>query len=200
MISFICAESFLSSCAIISSIVSRTSALTRLVSASACSTRVLTAFSSFGRRALGSRLEALFQKRSKLVSIARLPLRSLRDRRCISVSVAIATLFGYGLVSRSAFALTASLSGARFFRAIISCGSAKQFAHLLFRCDFAVHVALQIRELLSRFEQLGESGNLACNGSRLKIRHLVEAQLDAHFFTGRCQRACSRPENLRRAG
>ena len=78
MITFICAVSFWSIRAIISSIVSRTSSLIVEPSLSASLTRVETAFSTFGRGALRPRLETLFQKRRKLVRFA--CLESLRQR------------------------------------------------------------------------------------------------------------------------
>ena len=62
MISFICADSFLSSCAIISSIVSSTSALIEAGVGERLLDQGLDRVFDFGRGALGARLEALLQQ------------------------------------------------------------------------------------------------------------------------------------------
>ena len=115
MISFICAESFLSSCAIISSIVSSTSALMRLVSASACSTRVFDRILDLGGGALGSRLEALLQQSGELVGIAGFDQRLRGAARCcfrVGCHVSSPIMFRLG----TALTLAATFRGTAFQR------------------------------------------------------------------------------------
>src|SRR3984893_2634140 len=180
MIAFICADSFLSNCAIISSIVSRTSVLMRLVSDSACSTRVLTAFSTSVAARSVRGLQLFFQICSNS-SPSRVSTWVSRPRAV--VSVAMDDFSGYGLRSGIAFALAARLRSA-VFQGRHQLRIGQQFAQRLLRRDLAVHVAGQIGELLSRLEQLGKRRHLSRDRRRLEVRHLVEAQIDAHLLRG----------------
>src|SRR6266404_8295896 len=182
MITFICAESFLSNCAIISSIVSSTSDLMRLVSASACSTKVLTAFSTSVAARSVRGLKLCFSS-AENSSATRVSTSVSWGARACAVSVAMAILSGCGLGSGIALALAARFRSA----ALQGCHElriAQQFAQRIFRRDLAVHVPHQIGKLLSRLEQLGDCRHLTRYCGRLEIRHLVEAQLHAHLLFG----------------
>src|SRR5580704_9273271 len=183
MMAFICAESFLSNCAIISSMVSRTSVLIRLVSASACSTRVLTAFSTSvaARSVRGLKLCFSICANS---SASRLSTSPSCGARAAAVSVAMAySPIGDCVLGVIFAALTAGLDGP-VLQGRHQLRIGKQLTQLRFGGDLAVHVTRQIGELLTRLEQLGKRRHLLGDCRRLEIRHLVEAQADAHFFAG----------------
>src|ERR1700719_1604912 len=182
MISFICAESFLSSRAIISSMVSSTSDLIRLVSASACSTNVLTAFwTSVAARSV--RGLKLCLSRDANSSASRVSTCASWGARAVADSVAMANLSGYRSCSGIAFILAPGFRGA-ILQGCHELRIGQQFAQRVFGRDLAVHVTLQIGKLLSRLEKLGDRRNLPRHRGRLEIRHLVEAQLYAHLLAG----------------
>src|SRR5712675_815583 len=184
MISFICAESFLSSCAIISPMVSSTSDLMTLVSASACSTSVLTAFSiSVAARSVRG-LKVCFRSEANS-SASWVCVRA----SCWTVSVAMTSFllrsiqYDDRLWCCLLLAIVALLDGAVLQR-LHQLRIRQQFAQLPFRGGLAVHIALQIRQLRSSFAKPCDCRNLLCNGGRLEIRHFVEAELDAHLLCG----------------
>src|SRR5882724_12541078 len=189
MISFICAESFLSSWAIISPMVSSTSDLMTLVSASACSTSVLTAFSiSVAARSVRG-LKVCFRSEANS-SASWVCVRA----SCWTVSVAMTSfllrsiqyddrLWCCLLRCCLLLAIAALLDGAVLQR-LHQLRIRQQFAQLTLRGGLAVHIALEIRQLRSCFEKPCDCGNLLCNGRRLEIRHFVKAELDAQFLSG----------------
>src|SRR5215470_13120730 len=155
MISFICAESFLSNCAIISSMVSRTSALMRLVSASACSTRVLTAFSTSVAARSVRGLKLCFSSAANS-SASRVSTRASWGARALVVSVAMATLSGLMDYVEDLRSPLLPRFRSTTFQGRHQLRVGQQFAQRVFCCDLAVHVALQIGQLLPRLEKLGE--------------------------------------------
>src|SRR5215470_4213627 len=183
MISFICAESFLSNCAIISPIVSRTSDLIRLESASACSTSVLTAFSTSvaARSVRGLKLCLSSAANSSASWVSTL---ASWGAWAVVVSDAMATSLRFQrLRSGLACAFIARFRGTTLHgRHELRVG--QQFAQRVFRRDLAVHVALQVGKLLPRIEELGERRHLPRYRGRLEIGHFVEAQIDAHLLPG----------------
>src|SRR6266849_11072888 len=182
MIWFICAESFLSNCAIISSIVSSTSDLTRLESASACATSVLTAFSTSVAARSVRGLKLCFSS-TENSSASRVSTRASSGARAVVVSVAITTSSGYRLRSGFGFAFIARFRSTvlhRFHELRVG----QQFAQRVFCRDLAVHVALQVGKLLPRLEELGERRHLPRYRGWLEVGHFVEAQTDAHLVRG----------------
>src|SRR5882672_4678872 len=184
MISFICAESFLSSCAIISPMVSSTSDLMTLVSASACSTSVLTAFSiSVAARSVRG-LKVCFRSEANS-SASWVCVRA----SCWTVSVAMTSFllcsiqYDDRLWCCLLLAIAALLDGAVLQR-LHQLRIRQQLAQLTLRGSFAVHIALQVRQLHSCFEKPCNCRNLPCNGGRFKIRHFIEAELYGHLLPG----------------
>src|SRR5882672_1367786 len=194
MISFICAESFLSSCAIISPMVSSTSDLMTLVSASACSTSVLTAFSiSVAARSVRG-LKVCFRSEANS-SASWVCVRA----SCWTVSVAMTSFLLRSIqyddrlwccLLRCCLLLAIAALLQRLHQLRIR----QQFAQLTLRGGLAVHIALEIRQLRSCFEKPCDCRNLLCNGGRFEIRHFVEAELDAYFLSGVLAEFVSYPE------
>src|SRR5690625_646037 len=156
--------------------VSMTSSWMTLASASASRTRMPIAFSTSlaARSVLGLKL------------CFRSSLNSSGD--VVSVAVALpsaptSVLMSLPLLGYSRGAIIAGSAGgfrgfAPFLQGPHEFGIVEKFLELVFGGDLAIHVAAQIGERFPRLQQLRHWLDLPCNGSRVEIIHLLEAQID----------------------
>lgn len=111
MISFICADNFLSSWAIISSRVSSTSALTKEEFCERLLDQSVDRVLDFGRGALGARLEILLQQRGKLVGALMFNCLGSTAWCCLGRHVhCLRLIFRLGVIFRFRRSLTRGLS------------------------------------------------------------------------------------------
>src|SRR5262245_29984990 len=165
--------------AIISSTVSSTSDLMTVVSASACRTRVETAFSTSvaarSLRGLKLRLSRAWNSSGSRVSTTASLLVF-----AVSIDMGDLALFLVRLV------LGRRLGAVRhaFLERLHQRRIGQKLLDLVFGGDLAVHVAHQVRELLTRLQEFGERRHLPRDRGRAEVVHLLEAKIDRHLLAG----------------
>src|SRR5690625_2902458 len=176
MISFTWAESFSSSRAIISWMVSTTSSWMTSASANASRTRMPIAFSTSlaARSVRGLKLcfRSSLNSSGEVVSVA-VALPSAPTSVLISL-----TLLGCSRGAIVAGSTRSFSSFAPFLQGPHELGIVEKFLELVLGRDLAIHVAAQIGQRFPSLQQLRHRLDLPCDGGRIEIIHLLEAQID----------------------